>query len=238
MIPDATVLYIDLALPITQAGIALGLDMKFGVLDAIRELGRLDKALLMSAVARDSRSGLYVMPLSRDSRLANASLEAESFGALLQILHNVFDVIVIGYGPFSRQRALLQMVPSARLLLCCNQRFSSIRAARELIGWLVELKFPSAPDIVIHEMSPGPVPAAADICKALNVSHSVNVSGAWDELANHFNAGEPLALDEASRYCRSLDDCLIRMGFPVQLRPGFRDNLRGWLGLKPQVSPS
>lgn len=236
--PEAAVLYIDLSLPATQAGIALDLAMKFSVLDAIREIGRLDKALLGSAVARDSRCGLYVMPLARDGKSQNASLEAESFGALLQILRNIFDVVVIGYGPFSRQRPLLEMVPDAKFLLCCNQRFSSILAAQEILGWLGEIKLPVVPGLVIHEMAPGLVPTPADICKALNTLHGVNVGGGWDELVRHFNSGAPPALQETSRYCRALDACLEATGFVVQSQPGLRGNLRNWLGLRQEARPA
>jgi Flp pilus assembly CpaE family ATPase len=147
------VLYIDLSLPASQAGVALGLELGFSVPDAIREIARLDRALLESAVAREPRSGLYVMPLAADFHSNGAVLEAAGFAALLQILRNIFDVIVIGYGPFSRQRALLEMAqPAAKFFVCCNQRFSSIRGAGELLHWFSENGF-AAPRIVVHEMA-------------------------------------------------------------------------------------
>ena len=232
------VLYVDLSLPATQAAIALGLELEFAVPDAIRELARLDRALLESAVARDPRCGLYVMPLAADFRSENAVLEAAGFAALLQVLQTIFDVIVIGYGPFSRQRALLEMVrPAAKFFLCCNQRFTSIRGAGDMLGWLAENKIAAAPELVVHEMAPGQTPSPADIRKVLNVQDSIDIDQGWDELAGQLNDGTPLALSP-SRYGRSLDSCLARMGLAEEPKTDLKSRLRGWLNLDPQASPA
>jgi pilus assembly protein CpaE len=225
------VLYIDLSLPVTQAGVALELEMKFAVPDAVREMSRLDKSLLESAVARDPRSGLYVMPLSGALRIDNAPLEAESFEALLQVLQTIFDVIVIGYGPFSRQMALLEMaMPVGHFFLCCNQRFSSIQAASDFISWFAGLENATVPDIVVHEMAPGLIPAPADICKALRIPRSINVAGSWSQLAEQLNNGTPAAFAAASPYCQALDACLARMGgLAVAPDRGIAARLRDWL---------
>ena len=229
--PADMVLYVDLSLPATQAGVALGIELAFCVPDAIREIARLDRALLESAVAREPRSGLYVMPLAADFRTDGAVLEAAGFAALLQILRNIFDVIVIGYGPFSRQRALLEMVqPTAKFFVCCNQRFSSIRGAGELLHWFTENRI-GAPEIVVHEMARGQTPAPADIRKALKIASSIDLDGSWNELAGHFNDGKPVALS-MSRYGKSLDACLAQLGLAVEPEPDIMARLRGWLHLR------
>jgi pilus assembly protein CpaE len=229
--PSDMVLYIDLSLPVTQAGVALALEMKFAVPDAVRELSRLDRPLLETAVARDPRSGLYVMPLLGNLRTEGPPLEAESFQALLQVLQSIFDIIVIGYGPFSRQRALLEMtIPNGHFFLCCNQRFSSIQATGDFLGWLAGLETATQPDIVVHEMAPGLIPAPADICKALRVPRSINVVGSWSQLAQHLNNGTPAAFASASRYCQALDACLGRMGgFAVPAERSVAARVRSWL---------
>lgn len=229
--PGEMVLYIDLSLPATQAGIALGMGLEFGVADAIKELARLDRALLESAVARDTRSGLYVLPLAPDFCSEGTALEAAGFAALLQVLKTVFHVVVIGYGPFSRQRALLEMAqPGAQFFLCCNQRFPSIRGAGELLRWLADNKIAEAPEVVMHEAAPNQTPTPADIRKVLNIPGSIDIDGSWDELADHLNAGTPLALSP-SRYSRSLDCCLAKMGLIAEPRTDLKSRLRGWLKL-------
>jgi pilus assembly protein CpaE len=230
------VLYIDLSLPATQAGVALGIGLEFGVPEAIREMARLDRALLESALARDPRSGLHIMPLAADFRSEAIALEAAGFAALLQVLQNIFDVIVIGYGPFSRQRALLEMVrPAAKFFVCCSQRFSSIRGAGEMLHWLTENRVTSEAELVVHEMARGQTPGPADIRKALNISHSIDMDGSWSDLAGHFNDAKPMALSP-SRYGAGLDSCLSRLGLAQPARMDVKTRLRGWLHVHPQAA--
>jgi pilus assembly protein CpaE len=236
--PSERVIYIDLSLPATQAGIALGIELQFGVGDAIKELARLDHAFLESAVARDSRCGLYVLPLACDFGSNGTVLEAASFAALLQVLRTIFHVVVINYGPFSRQRALLEMVqPGAKFFLCCNQRFSSIRGASELLRWLAESKISEPPDVVVHELAPGQTPTPGDIRKALNIEGSIDLGESWDQLADHLNDGEPFALS-SSRYSRSLDSCLAKLGLIAEPKVDLKSRLRNWLHSHSQASVS
>jgi Flp pilus assembly CpaE family ATPase len=229
------VLYLDLTLPASQAGMALGIDLKFSVTDAIRELSRLDRVLLEGAAARDARSGLYVMALSNDFESDNAALEPATFAALLQVLQNISDVIVINYGPFSRQRALLEMLPhGAQLFLCCSQRFPSVRGAADLLTWLAESKLPERPQLVIHELAPGQVPSPAEIRDVLNVPSSIDLGTSWDELAAHLNNARPMALSTSSRYGRAIDLCLAQMGMSPQPRPDFTARIRTWLRRSPE----
>ena len=227
-------LYIDLTLPATQAGVALGMDLKFSVTEAIRELGRLDRVLLEGAMARDARSGLYVTALSNDFKSDGTALEPATFAALLQVLQNVFDVIVINYGPFSRQRALLEMLPQgAQLFLCCSQRFSSVRGASDLLNWLSESKLLGPPHLVIHEMAPGQVPTPAEIRDVLHVPSSIDIGASWDQLAAHLNNARPMAHSASPRYGRAIDQCLAQMGMALEQPPDFASKMRTWLKLAP-----
>ena len=222
--PAAITLYLDLALPASQAGIALGLELKFGVGDAIREIARLDRAFLESAAARCPRSGLYVMALAGEARMAE-TLDTEGFPALLQILRGIFDSIVINLGSFSRTMTPIQ---DAGHFLCCNARFSSIRAAAEVLR---RLDGKTAAHLVIHDLAPGRTPRPADIRKALGVAESIDLDAGWDELAAHLNDATPLALG-SSRYARGLDLCLAALDSVPRAQPGLRNMLGRWLRLE------
>jgi pilus assembly protein CpaE len=226
--PGEMTLYIDLSVPATQAGIALGVEPEFGVSDAIREVARVDGALLESALARDPRSGLYVMPLCTGFGSQVSALEGASFAALLQVLRSCCATIVIYYGPFSRQRELLEMVqPAARFFVCCNQRFTSIKGAGELLGWFTQNGL-GAPDVVVHTLAPGSTPSAADIRNVLKITQSIDLDASWEELAESVNSAKPLALQE-TRYSHALDVCLARIGIASEPQPDFLAQLRDWL---------
>jgi pilus assembly protein CpaE len=214
--PEAMTLYLDLAQPMSQAGIALGLELKFGIGDAIREIARLDREFLESAAARCPRSGLYVMALT-----GAGPPDGESLPALLQILRGIFDTIVINLETFSHT---LPPIAAAQYFLCCNPRFSSIRAAADLLRRLDKI----SPRLVIHDLAPGRSPRPADIRKALGVDESIDLEAGWDELAVHLNEAKPLALG-ASRYARGLDHCLAALESPAPAQPGLRTMLGRWL---------
>lgn len=230
--PDGMTLYIDLSLPATQAGIALGMELEFGVPDAIREVARVDRALLESAVARDPVSGIYILPLCANFESEPVPLDATGFAALLQVLRGICDVVIINYGPFSRQKALVEMVqPAAQLFVCCSQRFPSIRGTSDLLRWLSEGKLDGTTRVVVHELAPGQTPSPADIRNTLKISDSIDLEEAWEELAEHVNQGKPLALSN-TRYSRSLDDCLSCMGIAIETKPDLAARLRSWLLLE------
>ncbi|HTT96773.1 MAG TPA: hypothetical protein VMF58_01885 [Rhizomicrobium sp.] len=228
LVPDEMALYIDLSMPATQAGIALGLQPEFGVVDATREVARVDRALLESALARDVRSGLYIMPLGADFGADVPALDTGAFAALLQILRGFCGTIVINYGPFSRQRALLEMVrPAANFFVCCNQRFPSIRGASDLLRWLAVSGF-GVPEVVIHTLAPGRTPTSADVRNALKITESIDLDASWDELAESLNDAKPVALSD-SRYSRGLDACLARMGMAPEPELDLLTQVLSWL---------
>lgn len=235
--PAGKVLYIDLTLPATQAGVALDMELKFNVLDGIRELGRLDWVLLEGAVAQEKRSGLYVMALSNDFKNADAALEPATFAALLQILQSIFDIVIINYGPFSRQRPLLEILdPGAQLFVCCSQRFSSVRGAGDLLTWLAQGKLPAAPALVIHEMSPGQVPTPSEIRAVLHVTSSIDIAASWDEMAEHLNSGSPIVQSGSPRYIGAIDTCLDRLGMAPDQQPNYINKIQAWLHLRSKVA--
>jgi hypothetical protein len=210
-------------LPASHAGIALGLELKFGIGDAIREIARLDREFLESAAARCPRTGLYVMALADDAR--DGALDVAAFPALLQILRGIFDSIVIHLGPFSH---VLPPIADAEYFLCCNARFSSIRAAADVLR---RLDGGNIPRLVIHDLVPGRAPRPAEIRNALGVSQSIDLEAGWEELAMHLNDAKPLALG-ASRYARGLDLCLAALESAPRAQPGLRTLLGRWLRLE------
>jgi pilus assembly protein CpaE len=225
--PQAMTLFLDLSLPASAAGIALNMELKFTLADALREIARLDRAFLESAVARCPRSGLYGMALTSDVRHAAQMPAAPDFLALLQILQSLCDIIVICYGAFSHNLALSEGI-DAQTFLCCNQRFTSIRAADALLHGLRENK--RTPHLVIHAPGAGRAPLPADIRKVLAMDSSIDLDTDWNALTGHFNDAAPLALGGSARYGRALDSALLQLGLAAApRRAALKDLLGKWL---------
>lgn len=211
--PREGVLLVDLALPASNAAISLGLDLSFRVKEAIREMSRLDRALLDSALARCPRSGLYVLPLALHGDAETWSVNVHDLRALLEICQSLYDVVIVSSGPFSRQEELLGLpAGDALFFLPCNQRFTSIKGAAELLRVIRQVRAnDTEPVLVVHEFAPGMAPDVAGISSAVGTARAVELPVRWRELAESVNRGEPLALTP-SRYAEALSGHLQNLG--------------------------
>src|SRR3546814_6529679 len=99
--------------------------------------------------------------------------------ALIQMLQSLYEVVIIDYGPFSRHEELITLPgPNAVFFLSCNQRFSSIKAAGELMRVVGKLR-PSGiePVLAVHEFAPALAPGFEDIKVALAPERAVRQIG-------------------------------------------------------------
>lgn len=204
--PREGVLFVDLGLPASNSSISLGLDLSFRVKEAVNEMSRLDRALLDSALARCPRSGLYVLPLAVHGDTDTWSVNVHDLRALLEICQSLYDVVIVSCGPFSRQEELLHLpAEGALFFLPCNQRFTSIKGAAEMIRFVRQVRASEEePILVVHEFAPGMAPDAAGIRSAVGAARAVELPVRWRELAESVNRGEPLALAPSSPYAQQL----------------------------------
>ncbi|MEP2828706.1 hypothetical protein [Parvibaculum sp.] len=203
--PDDGVLLVDLALPASNAAISLGVELSFRVKEAVKEMSRLDRALLDSALARCPRSGLYVMPLAIHGD-AEWAVNVHDLRALLEICQALYDVVIVSCGPFSRQEELLSLPEEGALfLLPCNQRFTSIKGAAELLRMMRQFRPQGEePVLVVHEFASGMAPDTAGIGNAVGAARTIELPVRWQELAESVNRGEPLSLDPSTSYAQCL----------------------------------
>jgi pilus assembly protein CpaE len=203
--PGRRVLLLDLSLPVSPARTALGLDFRFTLGAAIREVARLDRTLLDSACAR-AESGLYVLPLAGDDS-DHLLPQPGELAMLVPMLRAVFDTVVVAYGAFSRQATA---EAGDHVFVCCNQRFSSVRNAK---AFLAGMKTDGArPTLVIHQHNPVLVPTPQEIVEAVNPPRHLVLRAGWSQLAMAHNHGRPLALAEPSAYGDALRGRLAEDG--------------------------
>lgn len=199
------VLLLDLSLPASPVRLALGLEPALSVPLAVREMHRLDRAYLETALARSPETGLYVLPLA-DEETDVAGLPAlNDLSILLQVLRATFDVVVVFWGPFSSQAFMVGDGTGRRSLLCCNQRFSSVRNAKALLAKL-KAGGVAAGDVTlaVHLLAPNLAPAAEDIVHAVGVERFLSLRTSWAALAQAHNQGRPLSLQGTSPYLSAL----------------------------------
>jgi pilus assembly protein CpaE len=203
--PHDGILLVDLSLPASGAAISLGLDLSFRVKEAVKEMSRLDRALLDSALARCPRSGLHVLPLAVHGD-AEWAVNVHDLRALLEICQSLYDVVIVSCGPFSRQEELLSLPDKGALfLLPCNQRFTSIKGAAELMRMMRQFRPEGEePVLVVHEFAPGMAPDVAGIGNAVGAARTIDLPVRWQQLAESVNRGEPLSLDISTPYAQHL----------------------------------
>jgi pilus assembly protein CpaE len=224
---DRRVLLLDLSLPASPARTALGLDFNFTVNAAIREMARLDRTFLDSALARDKLTGLQVLPLS-DGDGKGEPPAIKDLSLLLQILRANFDTLIVYWGPFSAQ-AVRAGADADHLIVCCNQRFSSVRNAKTFI---TELRSRQAvePVLAIHQFDTGLVPSPEEIQSATGASSTLVLRASWQTLAMAHNRGRPLVLGEPNAYGHVLRTRLAADGLlPRQEMSNSTARLLHWL---------
>ena len=215
---DRRVLLLDLSLPMTPARTALGLDFTFTLTAALRDMARLDRAFLDSALARTSDTGLYVLPLA-DDESEPALPQPRDLTVLLQILRSLFDAVVVHWGAFSHQVVRGGAV-GGTILVGCNQRFSSIRNTKSFFQKLVAAELGADPVLVIHQLDANMTPSADDIATAIGARRSLVLRATWNSLALAHNRGRPLALMPLSPYGDALRTQLAELSLLPQAEPG------------------
>ncbi|MGB6087847.1 hypothetical protein, partial [Parvibaculum sp.] len=93
----------------------------------------------------------------------------------------------------------------APFFLPCTQRFTSIKAAAEMLRFVRNLRGGrDEPVLMIHEFAPGMAPDPVSIRNAVGAARALELPADWRELAESVNRGEPLALVPSSHYAREM----------------------------------
>lgn len=228
---ERRVLLLDFSLPESPARLALGLELNFTIPAAVRDIARLDRTYLDSALARSAETGLYVLPLAEEAANGGNLPALRDVLVLLQMLRSLFDVVVIYWGAFSRQAALSGLAGENRhVFLCCNQRFASIRNAKSLLGELKGGNIPQVdPMVVIHQLAPNTTPAPDDIVRAIGGTRSLVLRTTSAALIHAQNRGRPLSLAGPSHYGDALREHLAAAELLPTSQVDKSRNLLDWL---------
>jgi pilus assembly protein CpaE len=200
------VLLVDCNLPSSEAPAALDLDLRYTLRDAIADMPRLDRMLLSSALPAHLATGLHVLPLALAGEDVN-DLSPSVFLALLLKLRGMFGEIVLNVGGIRHPALITEMVrPATTLLLVTTQKFTSLKACKELLGQLVlDPDMLSRTTLIVDDYHDDIALTEAQIATASGIARSARLPAARTALVNALNRGKPLMLSEKRHpYVRAL----------------------------------
>jgi pilus assembly protein CpaE len=203
--PKGDVLLLDLTLEESQLEIEFNVEVTYSVRNAIDELLRLDKPVLMEVLAKHS-SGLCLLPLTTRSR-KDDEISPQELATLLSALRNFFSIIVVNAGCLRDRHCRPYLTPLCdKLLLVCPQIIGSVRIARDI---LTEYRTTSDDrgklGLIVSKYDPGIELTAAQIAERIGMPLVATLPAGWVSIANSHNQGIPLVLSAPnSRYSRAI----------------------------------
>jgi len=128
---DASVALVDMNLPFGEAQLFLDLTPKYHWGEVLTNIGRLDATYLMSVMARHA-SGLYLLP--PPSRLDDLQMATpDNIGKLLELMRQLFDMVVIDLGMYLDEITLKVMDISDAIVLVCVQNLACLANVRRFL---------------------------------------------------------------------------------------------------------
>jgi pilus assembly protein CpaE len=188
------VLLLDFHLPTTIAGPALDLGLNYTIRDGVHDMPRMDRTLLSTVLCRHRPSGLYVLPLALGAKEAMDVAGSEIL-ALVKMLRGMFNSIVINLAGLQHGELVADLLNEAhRCYLITSQRFTSIKACRELLAGLPGAE--ARVTLVVDEYDPAIVLTDTQMKTALGLSRAIRLPRARVGLVNAANKGVPLVTDQ------------------------------------------
>jgi pilus assembly protein CpaE len=197
------VLLLDFHLPTTIAGPALDLGLNYTIRDGVHDMARLDRTLLSTVLCRHQSSGLYVLPLALGAKEAIDVASSEIL-VLVKMLRGMFRSVIINLAGLHHGGLVADLLSgSERCYLVTSQRFTSIKACRELLADIpgAEMRV----TLVVHEYDPAILLTDVQIKTTLGLARSIRLPRALAGLINAANRGVPLVNDQPkSAYTKAI----------------------------------
>jgi pilus assembly protein CpaE len=144
------VLLIDLALPLGNVALELGVTAQFSTLDAVSNSERLDTNYFSKLPVRH-RSGLYV--LASSDNLAQVAVTDEAIDKLLSVARQDFDFVVVDAGARLDMKATALFAASSTIYLVARDGLPELRNANRLISEFFSSGGPKL-EIVLNRYTP------------------------------------------------------------------------------------
>jgi pilus assembly protein CpaE len=199
------VLLVDLNLDSARMEIDLNLEVTYSIRDAIKELLRLEKTMLIDVLPKHE-SGVFLLSFLTE-HAHDDEVSPQELASLLGVLRSFFSVIIVNAGCLRSRYCQPYLLPLCdQVLLITTQLIGTIKAAREifkeeLVGEHPNTKF----GLLVSRYDEDITLTPEQISARLGLPLLGIIPRAWAALANGHNSGIPPVLSEPrSPYSRSI----------------------------------
>ena len=128
---DQKTLLIDLALPIGDAALCLGIAAGYSTEDALRNIDRLDATFLQNLLVKH-RSGVFV--LAAPTKVPEVEVSERAIDKLIAIARHEFDHVVVDVGSRTDVAAKILFEDASKVYLVTQTGISDLRNSNRLIS--------------------------------------------------------------------------------------------------------
>jgi len=215
--PGRRLLLVDLSRPHATAQALFPEARRYGIDDAVGDVGRLDAALVDGAFPRHADSGLrYLGP--GDRGLDDPAPQPGDLLTLVELIRPLFDVTVVDADlAAAPQAARLLAAAADALVLCVDQRIAAVQAAARLLEAFAEgVADRSEIVICVTRYDGGSTPTAGDVARSLGTAGVVTVRDVGRAAVQAHNLGRFAACVSPRRRkaYRALADRIDAAGAP------------------------
>ncbi|HEY1802863.1 MAG TPA: AAA family ATPase [Terracidiphilus sp.] len=129
--PEHSVLLIDLALPIGDCALCLGISAGYSTEDALRNIDRLDAAFFHNLLVKH-RSGVYV--LAAPTKVPDIEVSKSTIDKLIAIARQEFDYVIVDVGSRIDVAAKVLFEDASTIYLVTQTGISDLRNSNRLIS--------------------------------------------------------------------------------------------------------
>ena len=128
---DQRILLIDLALPIGDAALCLGISAGYSTEDALRNIDRLDASFLQNLLVKH-RSGVFV--LAAPTKVSEVEVSKGAIDRLIAIARREFDQVIVDVGSRIDEAAKVLFEDATSIYLVTQTGISELRNSNRLIS--------------------------------------------------------------------------------------------------------
>jgi pilus assembly protein CpaE len=199
--PSSTLL-IDLHMTYGDAGVFLGAEPRFSIVDALESMERMDGTFLRSLVTQ-TKSGLHLLPSSE--RAVSVSFDAARVHTLVGLASREFEYVVLDV-PRTDPTVLDSLESAGTIVVVANQDVSTVRSAGRLATTLEQRYGKERVSVVITRFDANSEIGQPQVERVVGRPVCTVFPNNYQVAVGALNNGRPLALDNHTKLAAAFTD--------------------------------